>query len=76
MSVDPAPPAENCDVQRLKEDLMNEDLPLFLRYRAMFSLRNLNTDPAVDALGPGELLTPKAPIYFSINHGDQRVFPI
>ena len=32
---------------------MNKSLPLFDRYRAMFALRNIGTNPAVDALSSG-----------------------
>lgn len=32
---------------------MNTALPLFERYRAMFALRNIGTDEAVDALASG-----------------------
>lgn len=50
-SVDPAPPATETDVPTLKTTLLNENAPLFQRYRAMFSLRNLRTKEAVQALG-------------------------
>lgn len=39
--VDPAPPSKQTDIKKLAEDLMNQNLSLFDRYRAMFSLRNL-----------------------------------
>lgn len=38
-STDPAPPALEQDFKSLRETLLNDDLPLFQRYRAMFSLR-------------------------------------
>lgn len=50
-SVDPAPPASETDVPALKATLLNEQAPLFERYRAMFSLRNLRTKESVQALG-------------------------
>lgn len=50
-SVDPAPPATETDVTKLKTTLLDEQAPLFERYRAMFSLRNLCTKQAVEALG-------------------------
>lgn len=53
-SVDPAPPAPEEDVGKLREDLLDESLPLFERYRAMFALRNLGEEPAVLALADGE----------------------
>ncbi|XP_032321872.1 deoxyhypusine hydroxylase isoform X2 [Camelus ferus] len=40
LSVDPAPPAEERDVGRLREALLDEARPLFDRYRAMFALRD------------------------------------
>ncbi|XP_072804101.1 deoxyhypusine hydroxylase isoform X2 [Vicugna pacos] len=40
LSVDPAPPAEERDVGRLREVLLDEARPLFDRYRAMFALRD------------------------------------
>ncbi|KAF7985585.1 hypothetical protein HWV62_3873 [Athelia sp. TMB] len=65
-SIDPAPPtsgllagrakpanvsAESVFVLRTK--LLDTDLPLFERYRAMFALRNIGTPAAVDALAAG-----------------------
>ena len=38
-STDPAPPATENNPEQLKADLLNEDLELFKRYRAMFALR-------------------------------------
>ncbi|KAL7628925.1 deoxyhypusine hydroxylase [Parahypoxylon ruwenzoriense] len=61
-SVDPAPPMPNSDqtVQDLEKTLMDTNLPLFLRYRAMFALRDLASPPdlptavpAVHALAKG-----------------------
>ena len=40
-------------VKNLKENLLSEDLELFPRYRAMFSLRNLGTDESILALAEG-----------------------
>lgn len=53
-SVDPAPPAEERDVAKLREALLDEALPLFDRYRAMFALRNLGGRDAVLALADGK----------------------
>lgn len=53
LSVDPAPPAQEKDVQKLRARLLGEDLPLFERYRAMFALRNLGTEEAVLSLADG-----------------------
>ncbi|KAH9509730.1 Asparagine synthetase domain-containing protein 1 [Bulinus truncatus] len=52
-SVDPAPPSKLRDVKDLKEALLDESLPLFQRYRAMFTLRNIGTTEAVLALAEG-----------------------
>ncbi|KAG7153791.1 deoxyhypusine hydroxylase-like [Homarus americanus] len=52
-SVDPTPPATDTDVEKLRERLLEESLPLFDRYRAMFSLRNLNTPESAKALAAG-----------------------
>lgn len=52
-SVDPAPPASNVDVQALRSNLLDESLPLFQRYRAMFTLRNIGSKDAVLALADG-----------------------
>ncbi|KAG0724520.1 Deoxyhypusine hydroxylase [Chionoecetes opilio] len=53
LSVDPAPPHQETDVAKLKTILVDETLPLFDRYRAMFSLRNINTDESARALAAG-----------------------
>jgi deoxyhypusine monooxygenase len=53
-SVDPAPPMiQKQDVTELQEILIDENRKLFERYRAMFALRNLNTDDAILALCEG-----------------------
>ncbi|PHH85718.1 hypothetical protein CDD83_11254 [Cordyceps sp. RAO-2017] len=61
-SVDPAPPMPDSEktVDELAEQLMDVKLPLFLRYRAMFALRDLASPPdlptavpAVHALAAG-----------------------
>ncbi|KAH0832032.1 armadillo-type protein [Lanmaoa asiatica] len=65
-SIDPAPPSSNLlsgqpkpddvtedSISSHKEKLLNTELPLFERYRAMFALRNIGTPPAVDALACG-----------------------
>lgn len=54
-SVDPAPPAARQSVPELRLTLLNESLPLFERYRAMFALRNNGSAEAVLALGAGKL---------------------
>lgn len=51
--IDPAPPSQESDVTVLKQMLQNENLNLFDRYRAMFSLRNLNTPESILVLCEG-----------------------
>lgn len=51
MSIDPAPAAEkNTPTVELQQILLDTSRSLFERYRAMFSLRNRNTEDAVEAL--------------------------
>ena len=65
-SIDPAPPTSGLlkakpapqalsrdSVESLRVSLTDPALPLFERYRAMFALRNIGTDEAVDALASG-----------------------
>lgn len=61
-SIDPAPPTEKSQtsVEDLEKTLLDTKLPLFLRYRAMFGLRDLASPPdlpsaipAVHALAKG-----------------------
>lgn len=54
-SVDPAPPAARKSVPELRRALLDESLPLFERYRAMFALRNLGGEEAVLALAAGRM---------------------
>lgn len=64
VSIDPAPPlpqtAEKSSIAELEKTLLDTQLPLFLRYRAMFSLRDLCSPPdlptalpAIQALAKG-----------------------
>ena len=52
-SFDPAPPMTTGDMNSWASDLLDSSLSLFKRYRAMFSLRNLNNVKAVDKLVKG-----------------------
>lgn len=53
-SVDPAPPTtETRSVEELEAQLINPKLKLFVRYRAMFALREIGTTEAVLALAKG-----------------------
>jgi len=52
-SVDPAPPLKETDTIKLKKILLDETLPMFERYRAMFSLRNNGDDESIKALALG-----------------------
>lgn len=59
LSHDPAPPVElegkssAAHIEELRTKLMDEDASLFNRYRAMFALRNMNTDASAMALVDG-----------------------
>jgi len=50
-SVDPAPPAEKKSVTDLRAQLLDHNISLFERYKAMFALRNTGTPEAIEALG-------------------------
>jgi len=52
-SLDPAPPFEQGNLSCWSTDYLNPSLSLFHRYRAMFSLRNSNSDEAVHVLLKG-----------------------
>ncbi|KAK9455427.1 armadillo-type protein [Dipodascopsis uninucleata] len=54
-SIDPAPPmpSEVDQIEKLGKILMDQSVPLFERYRAMFRLRDLGTSDAIDALITG-----------------------
>lgn len=49
-SVDPAPPLPSTDIPYLLSILSNPSLSLYQRYRAMFSLRNIGSPEAIQAL--------------------------
>lgn len=62
LSVDPAPPLPgNLSIQELRERLMDTSSSLFNRYRAMFSLRNLDSDASALALLDG--FADKSPLF-------------
>lgn len=51
-SVDPAPAEENIlSIPELRKQLSDTNKSLFDRYKAMFALRNIGSNDAVDALG-------------------------
>mmetsp|Transcript_29946 Transcript_29946/g.46370 ORF Transcript_29946/g.46370 Transcript_29946/m.46370 type:complete len:304 (-) Transcript_29946:33-944(-) len=52
-SIDPAPPSKEKNVEELKRELCDANTPLFNRYKAMFSLRNLANEEAVLAICEG-----------------------
>jgi deoxyhypusine monooxygenase len=55
-SIDPAPPVPEAQIKsaaELQSVLMNRDLPLFDRYKAMFALRNKGDEESVLALATG-----------------------
>lgn len=53
LSVDPAPPLESNDVDYLVNIMLNGSLSLFKRYQAIFSLRNMRSDLAVEMISLG-----------------------
>jgi deoxyhypusine monooxygenase len=62
LSVDPAPPiAEVKSIEECRDVLLNTSLSLFDRYRAMFSLRDINSDEAALALCTG--FTDQSPLF-------------
>lgn len=52
-SVDPSPASASKDIAKLTEILLDENKKLYERYRAMFSLRNIQTVDSINALGKG-----------------------
>lgn len=54
LSIDPAPPDEcSTCVEVLRDTLLDKSAALFMRYRAMFALRNLNSDASALAIASG-----------------------
>ncbi len=49
-SVDPAPPSNENNIEILRASLCDENERMFLRMRALFSLRNIGGKQSVDAL--------------------------
>ena len=49
-SIDPTPPSSKEDLEELRKTLLDNDAPLFDRYRAMFSLRNINSKDSAKIL--------------------------
>lgn len=59
-SIDPAPPTqENESIENLEKSLLDTMLPLFLRYRAMFGLRDLASPPNLPTAVPAVLALAK-----------------
>ncbi|OBT53478.1 hypothetical protein VE04_05907 [Pseudogymnoascus sp. 24MN13] len=59
-SIDPAPTtAQNSTVEDLEKTLLNPESPLFLRYRAMFGLRDLASPPDLPTAVPAVLALAK-----------------
>ncbi|CAI4224192.1 unnamed protein product [Auanema sp. JU1783] len=52
-SVDPTPSSVEEDVNELSKALCDASKPLWDRYKAMFKLRNINTDRSISALAQG-----------------------
>ena len=49
-SVDPAPPFEDIDISSLRSILLDENIRMFKRMRAIFSLRNNRSNEAIQIL--------------------------
>tara|TARA_B100001079_G_C16394737_1_gene508561 strand:- start:1354 stop:1848 length:495 start_codon:yes stop_codon:yes gene_type:complete len=49
-SVDPAPPSIEQDIVELRHTIIDENERMFIRMRALFALRNIGGDDAVEAL--------------------------
>ncbi|CRK39526.1 hypothetical protein BN1708_007959 [Verticillium longisporum] len=60
-SIDPAPPMEESQrtVDELEKNLMDQSKPLFVRYRAMFALRDLASPPDLPTAVPAVLALAK-----------------
>ncbi|KAH8795610.1 putative Deoxyhypusine hydroxylase [Hyaloscypha finlandica] len=59
-SIDPAPPMELSEsIESLEKALLDTKLPLFLRYRAMFGLRDLASPPDLPTAVPAVLALAK-----------------
>ena len=59
-SIDPAPPMEQSEsIESLEKSLLDTNLPLFLRYRAMFGLRDLASPPDLPTAVPAVLALAK-----------------
>ena len=60
-SVDPAPPTSDTgkSVEQLGQELMDTKIPLFMRYRAMFALRDLASPPDLPTAVPAVLALAK-----------------
>ncbi|RDW69434.1 putative deoxyhypusine hydroxylase [Coleophoma cylindrospora] len=60
-SIDPAPPMEESqtNIEELEKSLLDPKLPLFLRYRAMFALRDLASPPDLPTAIPAVLALAK-----------------
>ncbi|KAN0096310.1 putative Deoxyhypusine hydroxylase [Hyaloscypha variabilis] len=59
-SIDPAPPMEQAEsIESLEKSLLDTKLPLFLRYRAMFGLRDLASPPDLPTAVPAVLALAK-----------------
>lgn len=54
-SIDPAPPTagKEGNIEKLQRTLNDQAVPLFVRYRAMFRLRDIASPEAIDALATG-----------------------
>ncbi|KAI5191573.1 deoxyhypusine monooxygenase [Nematocida sp. AWRm77] len=62
-SFDPALPMEEKGIEALKNTYLDESLPLYTRYSAMFRLRDIGSTEAVQALGAGFFCTKKSDLF-------------
>ncbi|MDX1612006.1 MAG: HEAT repeat domain-containing protein [Candidatus Thermoplasmatota archaeon] len=52
---DPAPPADEREIPKLREQVLNEEERMFRRMQALFALRAIKTEDAIDAIGEAML---------------------
>lgn len=61
--LDPAPASTSTNVEELQKTLLDETKSMWDRYRAMFALRNLNTNESIEALAKGLAFEKKLRIF-------------
>lgn len=53
MYLDPVPASSSTNVEELHKILVDKSKSMWDRYRAIFALRNINTDESIKALAKG-----------------------